>query len=95
MPDGARTLVTAVASAIVGAGGATLVIREWQWLRFCRYVHDAAEARGQDPDPENVIKAAAEGRVRATRAAAPTKQRGGRTVPVSTRLVTSNRALKD
>jgi hypothetical protein len=39
-----------------------LVIREHMWLRYCRYLHDQAVARGQNPDPAEQIRAARGGR---------------------------------
>jgi hypothetical protein len=54
--------IAAVVSVILGAGGIALLIRYWLWLRFCRYVHDKAVERGQDPDPERIIQAARLGR---------------------------------
>jgi hypothetical protein len=56
-------LITAVLSVVVGAGGATLLIREYPWLRYCRYVHDVAVVKGQNPDPEKMIRAASAGRL--------------------------------
>lgn len=52
----------AAASIVTGGGGITLIIREWLWLRFCRYVHDQAVERKQNPKPEVIIQAAREGR---------------------------------
>jgi hypothetical protein len=51
----------AIVVAIVG--GIAVVIRELIWLRHCRYLHDQAVARGRDPDPAELIKAARGGRV--------------------------------
>jgi hypothetical protein len=56
-------LITAVLSVVVGAGGATLLIREWLWLRYCRYIHDVAVVKGQKPDPVEVIRAASMGMI--------------------------------
>jgi hypothetical protein len=56
-------LITAVVSVIAGAGGATLLIRELLWLRYCRYIHDQAVARGRDPKPKQLIQAASSGRL--------------------------------
>jgi hypothetical protein len=55
--------IAAVLSVILGAGGAALLLREWLWLRFCRYVHDKAVERGQNPKPEVIIEAARDGRL--------------------------------
>jgi hypothetical protein len=55
--------IGAVVSVILGAGGIALLVREWLWLRYCRYVHEAAVLRGQNPDPEKMIKAARKGRL--------------------------------
>jgi hypothetical protein len=54
-------IIAAFVSVIVGAGGATLIIRELLWLRYCRDIHDSAVARGQHPKPEEIIRAASEG----------------------------------
>jgi uncharacterized iron-regulated membrane protein len=54
-------LATTIAS-IVGTGGVALFFRELIWLRHCRYLHDQAVARGQDPDPAQLIQAARGGR---------------------------------
>jgi hypothetical protein len=52
-------LIAAVASVFAGAWIATaLLLCYLLWLRFCRYIHDAAVNRNQDPDPEKIIKAA-------------------------------------
>jgi hypothetical protein len=45
------------------SGAAALIIRELIWLRYCRYLHDQAVARGRDPDPAELIKAARGGRI--------------------------------
>ena len=50
--------VLGVASLISGGGLVYLFLRELIWLRHCRYLHDQAVARGQDPDPEKLIEAA-------------------------------------
>lgn len=49
-------------ASLLGGGGAVLFLREWQWLRHCRYIHDQAVLRGQDPDPAVMIEVAHEGR---------------------------------
>ena len=59
--DGVPAVVAAV--SILAGGGTTFIIREWLWLRFCRYVHDGAVERGQNPKPEVIIEVAAEGRL--------------------------------
>jgi hypothetical protein len=57
-------LVPLLTAVVVGAGGAiALIIRERMWLRHCRYLHDQAVARGRDPDPAELIKAARGGRL--------------------------------
>jgi hypothetical protein len=58
------SLITTVLSVVVGAGGATLLIREWLWLRYCRYLYDQAISHGQNPDVEEIIKAASGGPMR-------------------------------
>jgi hypothetical protein len=50
--------IAAVLYIIAGVGGIAFLIREWLWLRHCRYLHDQAAKRGQDPDPEKLIQAA-------------------------------------
>jgi hypothetical protein len=57
-------LITAVVSVIAGAWvAAALLLREWLWLRYCRWVHDVAVVKGLNPDPEKIIKAASQGRL--------------------------------
>jgi hypothetical protein len=58
-----RSQLSFSASSIVGTGGMALVIREWLWLRYCRYIHDQAVARKQDPDAAEMIRAASGGRL--------------------------------
>jgi hypothetical protein len=48
---------------LAAASVIALVIRERMWLRYCRYLHDQAVARGQDPDPAELIQAARGGRL--------------------------------
>ena len=55
--------IAAVLYVIAGAGGVALLIREWLWLRHCRYLHDQAVLRGQNPDAAELIKAASRGRL--------------------------------
>ncbi len=55
--------IVAVISVVLGAGGVAVFLREWLWLRFCRYVHDQAVERGHNPKPEVIIQAAREGRL--------------------------------
>jgi hypothetical protein len=50
-------VIVAVAS-LLGGGGIYLFLRELIWLRHCRYLHDQAVERGQDPDPAQLIQAA-------------------------------------
>jgi uncharacterized iron-regulated membrane protein len=45
-------------------GGVVYFFRELIWLKHCRYLHDQAVARGQDPDPEKLIEAARGGTLR-------------------------------
>lgn len=54
--------IVAVAS-LIGGGGVVYFFRELIWLRHCRYLHDQAVARGQDPDPAQLIQAARGGRL--------------------------------
>jgi hypothetical protein len=54
-------IIATVVSGAAGAGGATLVIRHWLWLRFCRHVYDDAVAHNEKPKPEEIIRAASEG----------------------------------
>ena len=54
-------VVSAIVVAIVA--GVALVIRERMWLRHCRYLHDQAVKRGQNPDPAQLIQAARGGRL--------------------------------
>ena len=53
------SIIAAVVSVITG--GITLVISKWLWLRYCRYVHDQAVARGQNPNPVQMIREAGDG----------------------------------
>jgi hypothetical protein len=55
------SVVAAAVSVILGAGGVALLAREWLWLRYCRYLHNQAVLRGQNPDPAELIKAASRG----------------------------------
>jgi hypothetical protein len=55
--------IVAALYVIAGAGGIAVLIREWLWLRHCRYLHDQAVLRGQNPDPAELIKAASRGRL--------------------------------
>jgi hypothetical protein len=55
-------IIVAVAWIIAKAAGPTAeVIQEWLRLRYRRYLHDQAVARGQDPDPVEMIRADSEG----------------------------------
>jgi hypothetical protein len=44
-------------------GGAFYFFGQLIWLKHCRYLHDQAVARGRDPDPAELIKAARGGRL--------------------------------
>jgi hypothetical protein len=50
-------------AALTAAAVIALVIRERMWLRHCRYLHDQAVKRGQNPDPAQLIQAARGGRL--------------------------------
>jgi hypothetical protein len=55
------SIIAAVASIVVGAGGITIVICVGLWLLFCRWVINGAVKRGEKPDPVEVIQAASLG----------------------------------
>jgi len=48
---------------VVALGGVFYFFGQLIWLRHCRYLHDSAVARGQDPDPAQLIQAARGGRL--------------------------------
>jgi hypothetical protein len=50
--------VELVWAILAAASLIALVIRERMWLRHCRYLHDQAVARGQNPDPAQLTLAA-------------------------------------
>ena len=54
-------LLAAVAS-VVGARGLTPLLRDWLWLRYCRYIYGDAVKRGLNPKPEQMIQFAGNGR---------------------------------
>jgi hypothetical protein len=58
-----RCILELVWAILAAASVIALVIRERMWLRYCRYLHDQAVARGQDPDPAELIQAARGGRL--------------------------------
>jgi hypothetical protein len=57
------SLITTVLSVVVGAGGATLIIRVGLWLLFCRWVIASAVKRGEKPNPVELIRAASLGMI--------------------------------
>jgi hypothetical protein len=55
-------IIVAVAYVTARAAGpAADLIRDWLRYRYRRYLHDQAVARGQDPDPVEMIRADSEG----------------------------------
>jgi hypothetical protein len=67
-------------------GRAVVVVSDWLWLRHCRYIHDQAVERGQNPDPEKMIQAASEGPLHrlGERAKLPTLRKPNNKSPAST-----------
>ena len=55
--------IIVVVASLLSGGGVAYFLRELIWLRHCRYLHDQAVARGQDPDPAKLIEAARGGRL--------------------------------
>jgi hypothetical protein len=49
--------IAAVLSFIIGAGGVTVLGREWLRLRHYRYLYDQAVLHGQKPDVIELIEA--------------------------------------